>query len=128
MRRFNYRQYQIWVKFCRNLFLAKGYVNQQQFNIKAKEVLGINSTHFRKKFIDLGLLSERHLLLFPGNMLYRFKQPDFYFLNKLQTHGEIRFIDDEIHFSPVLNVSIEFPKNWELIENNTEKQIFKILS
>ncbi|CDN79521.1 hypothetical protein [Elizabethkingia anophelis] len=128
MRRFNYRQYRIWVKFCKDLFLKKGYINQQKLNEQIQEKLGANSTHYRRKFIDMKLLSERNKLLYPGSLLYRFKQADFYFINKLTNIGEIKMINDEIHLFPVLNMTLKLPNNWKLIENSAEKQVFKLLS
>ena len=129
MKRLNSRQYRILVKFCRDLFQKQGYISQQKLNLLIKQNINPCATRYRRLLVEIMFLSERNKLMYPGPMLYHFRQQDFYIMNKLMKSGSVIIIDKEIHYSPAEpNNPIELPKHWEIISNNSKKQVFKLLS
>jgi len=73
------------------------------------------------------LLSVKNKLYFPGPLLRYFKAQDFFEINKLLKLGNVKIIDQEIHFHSIeCNPTIEIPAHWEIVENGNYKKIYII--
>lgn len=128
MKTINSRQYKQLTIFCKHIFKEQNYISQKRLNLLIQQQLNPCSTRYRRNLIDLQLIYEKNKLIYPGPMLYHFKQKDFFIINKLMKQGEVKILEKSVQFTTADTeaINIEFPGNWELQDKTKTKLIFNV--
>jgi len=127
MKRATPKQYKLLQKFCRDLFKDADYINERKLNYEIQNQISAFSTRYKNYLLQMQLLSVKNKLYFPGPLLRYFKAQDFFEINKLLKLGNVKIIDQEIHFHSIeSSPTIEIPTNWEIVADSNYKKIFKI--
>ncbi|WP_300685493.1 hypothetical protein [Chryseobacterium sp.] len=128
MKTINSRQYKLLISFCRQIFKDQKYISQKRLNLLIQKELNPCSTRYRRNLIELKLIFEKNMNLYPGSMLYFFKQKDFFTINKLMKNDEVKITENLIQITSqdTKTINVEFPETWELIHKSKTKLIFNV--